>query len=72
MSKFVEAVAKATGRTQLIPAHWLDNPVLGAGFEPLKPATPAPAPAPVVAPVAQPEEAEAPAKAKPAQKNKES
>ena len=31
--KFVEAVVKATGRTQEIPAHWIDHPVLGAPFE---------------------------------------
>lgn len=30
---FVEAVVKATGEAQTIPAHWLDNPVLAAGFE---------------------------------------
>jgi hypothetical protein len=31
--KFVEAVVKATGRTQEIPAHWIDHPVLGAPFK---------------------------------------
>jgi len=32
MSKFVEAVAKRTGRKQRIPAAWLDHPVIGEGF----------------------------------------
>ena len=32
MSKFVEAVAKRTGRKQRIPAAWLDHPVLSEGF----------------------------------------
>lgn len=32
MSKFIEAVAKVTGRKQRIPAAWLDHPVLGEGF----------------------------------------
>ncbi|HET7398994.1 MAG TPA: hypothetical protein VFJ94_10775 [Intrasporangium sp.] len=34
MPDFVDAVAKSTGEKQVIPAHWLDDPVLGADFEP--------------------------------------
>ena len=29
---FIEAVAKATGRKQRIPEHWLDHPVFGPQF----------------------------------------
>lgn len=29
----VRATATATGRTQWIPEHWLEHPVLGEGFE---------------------------------------
>lgn len=29
---FVEAYAKTTGDKQVIPAHWLDHPVLGKNF----------------------------------------
>lgn len=29
---FVDAYSKTTGRKQSIPAHFLDHPVLGAGF----------------------------------------
>ena len=32
MPEFVDAVVKATGRKQRIPAHWLDHPTLGAPF----------------------------------------
>jgi hypothetical protein len=32
MPKFVEAVAKSTGRKQRIPAAWLDHSVLGDDF----------------------------------------
>lgn len=31
-SRFVEVVAIATGRKQLIPKHWLSDPVLSQGF----------------------------------------
>lgn len=31
MADFVEAV-NARGEKQIIPAHWLDHPVLGKGF----------------------------------------
>jgi hypothetical protein len=33
MPKFVEAVAKSTGKTQIIPEHWVDHPVLGSDFK---------------------------------------
>lgn len=29
---FVEAVVKATGRKQTVPAHWLDHPTIGGQF----------------------------------------
>ena len=29
---FIEAVAKATGKKQRIPAHWLDHPTIGKQF----------------------------------------
>lgn len=32
MPKFVEAVAKRTGRKQRIPAAWLDHPVIAEDF----------------------------------------
>lgn len=32
MPEFVEVYAKATGRKQLVPAHFLDHPVLGKGI----------------------------------------
>lgn len=31
-SRFVEVVAVSTGRKQLIPKHWLIDPVLSQGF----------------------------------------
>ena len=45
MSDFIEAV-NVRGEMQIIPAHWLDHPVLGKGFrlppskrpKPVKPA----------------------------------
>lgn len=40
--KFVEAVVKATGATQVIPARWLDNPEIAAGFVRAKKSTRAP------------------------------
>ena len=30
---FVEAYSKKTGQKQVIPEHWLDDPVLGKDFE---------------------------------------
>lgn len=33
MTTFVEAVVKATKSKQIIPAAWLDHPVLGRPFE---------------------------------------
>lgn len=33
MAKFIEAVVRATGRKQRIPAHWLDHPTLGEPFK---------------------------------------
>lgn len=33
MSRFVEVTAKSTGDKQVIPAHWLDHPVLGKDFQ---------------------------------------
>ena len=33
MDRFVEVAVKATGKKQRIPAHWLDHPILGAGFK---------------------------------------
>ena len=33
MTKFVNAVVKATKQKQVIPAAWLDHPVLGKPFE---------------------------------------
>jgi hypothetical protein len=33
MPKFVEVVAQATGNKQMVPAHWVDHPVLGAPFK---------------------------------------
>ena len=32
MAEFIEAVVKATGRKQRIPAAWLDHPVLSEPF----------------------------------------
>lgn len=32
-SEKVRVVAKATGKEQVVPARWLDNPVIAAGFE---------------------------------------
>lgn len=37
MSKFVDAIVRATGKRQSIPAHWLDHPVLGVPFAGLIP-----------------------------------
>lgn len=33
MPQFIEAVVKATGKKQRIPAHWLDHPTLGEAFK---------------------------------------
>jgi len=41
-SRFVEAVVKATGRKQIIPKHWLSDPVLSQGFVVDPPEKPAP------------------------------
>jgi hypothetical protein len=32
MTNFVEVVVKATGRREIVPADWLDSPVLGQGI----------------------------------------
>lgn len=32
MSQFVDVIAKSTGGRQVIPAEWLDHPILGADF----------------------------------------
>ena len=29
----IEVVVKATGNKQVVPTHWLDDPMLGAPFE---------------------------------------
>ena len=39
MPKFVDAIVKATGKRQSIPAHWLKHPVLGVPFAGLEPST---------------------------------
>ncbi len=39
MPKFVDAIVKATGKRQSIPAHWLKHPVLGVPFAGLEPTT---------------------------------
>jgi hypothetical protein len=33
MDGFVKAIAKTTGRTVRIPAHWVDHPVFGPRYE---------------------------------------
>lgn len=33
MDGFVEVLVAATGETQLVPVHWVDDPVLGRGIE---------------------------------------
>jgi len=45
MPDFVEVKVTATGKTQLVPADWLDSPVLGVGLEKVD-SEPAPPPPP--------------------------
>jgi hypothetical protein len=40
MSDFVEVVSRTTGERQTVPAHFLENPILGRDFEPYVPETP--------------------------------
>lgn len=46
--KFVDVVVEATGRTEMVPAEWVDDPVLGVGISPVpvasEPVDPAEAP----------------------------
>lgn len=44
--KFVEVLVEATGRTETVPAAWIDDPVLGRGISPVE-AAPPPEPAAV-------------------------
>ena len=32
-TKFVEVTVKSSGEKQVIPARWLDNPTIAAGFD---------------------------------------
>ena len=40
MTGLVDAWRTDTGRHDMIPAHWLDHPVLGAGWTTERPASP--------------------------------
>jgi hypothetical protein len=49
MADFVEVYVEATGRTETVPSHWLDDEVLGKGIRAIR-TGPAPDPVPPTAP----------------------